>query len=112
MASILGTLLPIAIVFGIFWFLVIRPQKQRQQERDDMLSELKAGDKVVTIGGIKGEIKSIDNSNLKLEVASDVEIEVTRQSIGRVRSAKESNQHEQIATKEDQIVEEDQETEE
>mgnify|MGYP006273162167 CR=1 FL=1 len=85
MSSILGTVLPIVVVFGIFWFLVIRPQKQRQEERNDMLSELEVGDRIVTIGGIKGEITDINGDQLKLKIASDVEIEITRQSIGRLQ---------------------------
>ncbi|MFO7819413.1 MAG: preprotein translocase subunit YajC [Halanaerobacter sp.] len=85
MSSILGTVLPIVVVFGIFWFLVIRPQKQRQAERNDMLSELGVGDEIVTIGGIKGEITDINGDDLKLKVASDVEIKITRQSIGRLQ---------------------------
>ena len=85
MSSILGTVLPIVVVFGIFWFLVIRPQKQRQEERNDMLSELKVGDRIVTVGGIKGEITEINGDQLKLKIASDVEIEITRQSIGRLQ---------------------------
>ena len=96
MTGILGSVLPIAIVFGIFWFLVIRPQKQRQEERSNMLEDLQAGDDIVTIGGIKGKIKSINQTSLKLEIAPDVEIEVTRQSIGRVEQ--EDPEQEQIET--------------
>jgi preprotein translocase subunit YajC len=92
MVGILGSLLPIAIVFGIFWFLVIRPQKQRQEERSNMLEDLQAGDDIITIGGIKGKIKSINQTSLKLEIAPDVEIEVTRQSIGRVEEELEQEQ--------------------
>lgn len=95
MSSILGTVLPIVVVFGIFWFLVIRPQKQRQEERRDMLSELETGDKIVTVGGIKGEIKAMDGDNLKLKIASDVEIEITRQSIGRLQQESSSATEEQ-----------------
>lgn len=95
MSSILGTVLPIVVVFGIFWFLVIRPQKQRQEERSDMLSELAVGDKVITVGGIKGEIKAMDGDELKLKIASDVEIEITRQSIGRLQQEENSDQSEQ-----------------
>ncbi|MGM0500967.1 MAG: preprotein translocase subunit YajC [Bacillota bacterium] len=92
MAGILGSVLPIAVVFGIFWFLVIRPQKKRQEEREDMLSGLKVGDEIVTIGGIKGEIKAINDDSLKLKVASDVKIEVTKQSIGRVQNSEKNNE--------------------
>mgnify|MGYP006283778791 CR=1 FL=1 len=95
MSGILGTVLPIVIVFGIFWFLVIRPQKQRQEERQDMLSDLNVGDKVITVGGIKGEIKKIDGNDLKLKIASDVEIELTRQSIGRLQQEESSANKEQ-----------------
>ncbi|MGM0368805.1 MAG: preprotein translocase subunit YajC [Bacillota bacterium] len=100
MAGILGSLLPIAIVFGIFWFLVIRPQKQRQEERSNMLEDLQVGDDIVTIGGIKGEIKSIKQTSLKLQIAPDIEIEVTRQSIGRVEEdlEQENSEQEKIET--------------
>ena len=94
MSNILGTVLPIVVVFGIFWFLVIRPQKQRQEERDDMLSNLQVGDEVVTVGGIKGEIKQINDNDLKLEIASEVKIEVTRQSIGRLQQTENEAQEE------------------
>ena len=61
--SLLGAFLPMILIFGIFYFLIIRPQQKRQRqqqtERDAMLKALKAGDKVITTGGIYGTIVSV-----------------------------------------------------
>ena len=80
--EILIALAPWVIIFGVFWFLFIRPQKNRQKEREEMLSNLSEGDKVITIGGIRGEIVKLKEEALTLKVADEVEIEVNRGSIG------------------------------
>ncbi|WP_408954830.1 preprotein translocase subunit YajC [Natroniella sp. ANB-PHB2] len=76
-------LMPVVVVFAIFWFLFIRPQKQKQQEHKEMLSKLEVGDRVVTIGGIKGVITVVEEEELKLEVAPEVEIGISRRAVGR-----------------------------
>ncbi len=82
------SLLPIILMVGIFWFMIIRPQKKQQEKRQEMLSDLRAGDKITTIGGIKGVITKLNDAQLTLKVAPDVEIEVTKSAIGRVDSNK------------------------
>ncbi|MGE5606570.1 MAG: preprotein translocase subunit YajC [Bacteroidota bacterium] len=74
------------LIFVVFWFLMIMPQRKQQKQRNAMLSNLKKGDKVVTIGGIHGEIVEFDDEDLKLRVADKVEIKFTRSAIARVKS--------------------------
>lgn len=90
MAS-LGLALPLLLMFGIFYFLLILPQQRKQKKWQQMLSTLKAGDKVVTSGGIRGAIISIKEDALVLRVAPDnLRIEVTRSSIVSLTTADEA----------------------
>jgi len=74
-------LLMLAVMFGIFYFLLIRPQQKRQREVDDMLKALRKGDKVRTSGGIKGEIIEIAEADVWLQIADKVKINVLRSHI-------------------------------
>jgi preprotein translocase subunit YajC len=83
-ASGLGGLQPmlmLAVMFGIFYFLLIRPQQKRQREQDDLLKSLKKGDKVRTTGGIRGEIVELTESEAWLMIADKVKINVLRSHI-------------------------------
>ena len=64
--------LPLIIIFGIFYFILIRPQQQKQKKHKSMLESLQKGDKVITIGGFYGIIKDIKGETLTLEIAKDV----------------------------------------
>ena len=70
--------LPLIIIFGIFYFILIRPQQQKQKKHKSMLESMQKGDKVITIGGIYGIIRDIKGETLTLEVAKDVVINTTR----------------------------------
>lgn len=74
--------LPLLIIFGIFYFILIRPQQQSQKKHKSMLGSLQKGDKVITIGGIYGIIRDIKGEILTLEVTKDVVINTTRNAIG------------------------------
>jgi len=77
--------LPLIVIFAIFYFILIRPQQQKQKKHKAMLGSMQKGDKVVTIGGIYGIIKEIKNDTLTLEIAKDVFINTTRNAIGQKR---------------------------
>jgi len=68
----------------IFYFLLYRPQKKARQERDAMLSALKIGSRVITIGGIYGTIINLNDEVVRLKIADNVEILVARPSISGV----------------------------
>ena len=73
-------------ILAIMYFLIIRPQKKKQQDQDNMMNSLKKGDNVLTVGGIYGIITNIKEKDniLVLKVADNVRIEVTRTSIAQI----------------------------
>jgi preprotein translocase subunit YajC len=79
--SPLVQLLPIAFVMAIFFFLVILPVRRRQAKVQAFLEQLKAGDKVITSGGIYGTVIKMDDQVLRLEIADKVRIDVARNAI-------------------------------
>jgi len=72
------------ILFAIFYFLLIRPQQQKQKELKAMLDNLAHGDTVITSGGIHGKIVGLTDSIVTLEIADKVKIKVARSFIGAV----------------------------
>ena len=74
----------LAVMFGIFWLLLIRPQKQQQRRHQDLLANLKPGDEVITNGGIYGDVAEVHDDRVSLEVAEDVWIEVAKPAIARI----------------------------
>src|ERR1700751_4885525 len=82
---------PIILFFGVFYLLLILPQQRRQKKWQQMLSELKTGDKVVTSGGLRGTIISLKDDYLQLRVPPDnLRIEVTRASVVSVTTPEEA----------------------
>ena len=77
-------LLMMAVLFGLMYFMMIRPQMKRQKELKKMISELAKGDEVLTNGGLAGRIDAMDDSFISLEVASGVKVRVQRQAISAV----------------------------
>ena len=77
----LGTWGPIFVMIAIFYFLLYRPQKAAQKRRMSMLDTLVKGNRVMTIGGIYGTIAGIDEKVIKLKIADNTVIEVSRASI-------------------------------
>ena len=89
MAS-LAQFVPLILIFIVFYFLLIRPQQKKAKEHQNYLSNLKKGDKVITSGGIFGQIAGIADNVVTLEIADDVRIKVSRSSIAG--SASEAQQ--------------------
>lgn len=77
-------MLPLVLIFAVFYFLLIRPQQARAKEHQAMLTNLKRNDAVVTAGGIHGKIVGIGDHILELEIAPNVRIRVDRAQIGSV----------------------------
>lgn len=75
---------PIILMFVIFYFLLIRPQQKKAKAHQEMINNLKKGDRVVTSGGIHGTVTSLDESSATVEIADKVRVKVTRGSIAGV----------------------------
>lgn len=82
--SLVSTLIMFALIIGIFYFLILRPQQKRQKERQKLLDALKKGDKVVTAGGMHGSIAGIDEKTVLLQVADNVKMKFDRSAIATV----------------------------
>jgi len=80
-------LLQFVPIFLILYFLLIRPQQQKQKKLDQMLKELKKGDRVVTSGGIIGTVVGLDEGKAVLRIADDVKVEFTKGAITQVLAA-------------------------
>ena len=78
-----GMLLPFALIFAVFYLLLIRPQKKKEQQRRAMLDRIAKGDKVVTIGGIIGEIASLTDREVVLRLEDNTKIRITRSAVSR-----------------------------
>jgi preprotein translocase subunit YajC len=81
-ASGLYQFLPFALILGIFYFLILRPMKDKQAKIQEFQTALKVGDKVVTTGGIYGQITRLNEKSVQVQIADKVRIEVARAAVG------------------------------
>ena len=85
--SPIASLIPVVAMVLIFYFLLIAPVRKRQKQHDEMLANLKNGDRVVTNGGIIGTVAGIQEDRVRLKIADQVKIEVTKQSVASLVDA-------------------------
>ena len=75
----------LVLIFGVFYFLIIRPQRRRQKQHDELMLELKRGDKVITSGGIYGVVESLSDDSIVLKIESGATIRIARGSVAGQR---------------------------
>ncbi len=78
------SLLPLIIIFAIFYFLLILPQQRREKQKRAILDNLKRGDRVITIGGMIGQIEEIKGMVVSLKIADSVKVDVVKTSISQI----------------------------
>jgi preprotein translocase subunit YajC len=81
-----GGLLPLVLIFVIFYFLIIRPQNKRMKQHKAMVAAVKRGDGVVTAGGIIGKVARVNDDEVLVEIADDVRVKVVKSTLSDVRS--------------------------
>lgn len=84
----LVSFLPLMLIFAVFYFLLIRPQQQKAKAHKAMLGNLKRNDEVVTAGGLYGKIVEIGETDIRLEIASNVRVRIDRSRIETLLSGK------------------------
>jgi preprotein translocase subunit YajC len=89
MAGISGMLLPMVLVFGIFYFMMIRPQQRKEKERQKLISELRAGQRILFGGGLIGTVAEVKDATFLVEVSPKVTIEIARGAVSRVLNTDE-----------------------
>lgn len=78
-----GSLISFVVLVAAFYLLIIRPQMKRQKDQAALMSSLAVGDRVVSVGGVFGTIRTIEDDEVKLEIAPDVVITMARTAIAR-----------------------------
>lgn len=73
-----------ALIFAIFWFMIIRPQQKNQRQRQLMIAALKNGDRIVTNGGLYATVKDVHEDRVVAYIADNVKVEIAKQAIGAV----------------------------
>ena len=80
----LELILPLLLMFGIFYFLLIRPQQKKAKEHKNMVGALKKGDEIITNGGILAKITEVEESFMTCKIAENVEIKVQSQAVSAI----------------------------
>lgn len=95
--AILSSILPILLMVGVFYFMLIRPQQKREKKTREMLKNIKVGDRVTTIGGIFGRVAAIKDDVMTIEVGNDkVRLMVARWAMRSVEGEGQENELEQL----------------
>jgi preprotein translocase subunit YajC len=80
-----ATLILLVVMFGLLWLLLIRPQRQRQLQQQQLLASVEPGDEVLTVGGLYGIVQEIDeDDDLIVEVADGIHVRIARRAVGGV----------------------------
>lgn len=79
--SALAGFIPIILMFGVFWFLIIRPQKKQADQRKAMISAIKRGDKIVSSGGLFGTVRDVKGDRLVVTIAENLKVEIAKGSV-------------------------------
>ena len=79
--SVFQMLIPFILVFVVFYFLLIRPQRLKQRKHQEMVEQLKPGNKVITSGGIYGTVMGVQKDRIELKIASNVKIDISKNAV-------------------------------
>lgn len=89
MMQVLAQLVPFILIFVIFWALLIAPARRRQKAHQKMLDELKRGDRVITNGGLHGEVAGIEGAVVLLKIADNVKVRLSKSAVAAMQSEPE-----------------------
>lgn len=89
--GMLTSLLPLVLIFVIFYFLLIRPQQKKAKDHKQMIENLKKGDKVITSGGIYGVVENVGSNTLTLKISENVKVKFGKGYIAAIRPASEED---------------------
>ena len=91
----IGAFLPLILIFGVFYILLIRPQQKKVKQHREMLNNLRRGDKIITSGGIIGTINKVaDNRELQVQVSENVEIKIAPGMVADLYTSAETEKKE------------------
>lgn len=77
--------LPLLLVFVVFWFFIIRPQRKRDTERKNMIAEVKKGDKILTIGGLHATVTQVDETSVLADIGTNMKVRLEKSAIASIQ---------------------------
>ena len=83
-SSMVGNLVLFGSIIAIFYFMIIRPQQKRAKEREQMMSSIEKGDKIITAGGIHATVVGLDDKSVLVQIADNVKVKLERSSVASV----------------------------
>lgn len=86
--SLFTALIPFILVFVIFYLLIIMPQRKRQKRHQEMVQQLKPGEKIITTGGIHGTVMGVQQDKIEVKIASNVKVDISKNAVAAVLSEK------------------------
>ena len=87
--SLLASILPLIVLFVIFYFLLIRPEQKKRREHEVMIKNLQIGNVIVTRGGVIGTIEKLDEETITIKVAGTTKLKILKEYVSALRSAGE-----------------------
>lgn len=90
-AGLITSLVPLILIFVIFYFLLIRPQQKRAKEHKSMIDNLKKGDKIITSGGIYGVIEAVGTNTITIKVAENTKVKIGKAYVAVLRVASDED---------------------
>jgi preprotein translocase subunit YajC len=90
-AGLIGSIIPLVLIFVIFYFLLIRPQQKRAKEHKTMIENLKKGDKIITSGGIYGVIESVGSNTVTVKIGENTRIKLGKSYVASVRATSDED---------------------
>lgn len=81
----IGSFLPLILVLGIFYLIVFMPARKRQKKLQEMIDNLKTGDKVITTGGIFGTVVALRGEKLQLRIAENLKVDISRNAVASLQ---------------------------
>lgn len=82
--DLIGSLLPLIVLFAIFYFLIIRPQQQTAKKHKEMIENMKKGDKIVTSGGLIAEVVKVEDEFFRIKLADNTEVKIIKEYVARL----------------------------
>lgn len=83
-SGLLWTLLPLVLIGAVFYFLIIRPQRQREKDRQEMIDAVETGDEITTIGGVHASVVKVEDDSILADVGSETRIRFDKNAIASV----------------------------
>lgn len=89
--GLLGSIVPLVLIFVIFYFLLIRPQQKKAKEHKSMIGNLKKGDKIITSGGIYGVIEDVRTNTLTVKIGENIKIKIGKAHVAALRATSDED---------------------